>query len=121
MPIIHQTCLKHNNAFVRKTAIETLVSFPQQTETSALKALYKLETKQNKIAILTVLRKIGSRNDIQFLKEIVLSEDIDLAKEAMITLLKIAPDMITWKEQLFVQKNKVTKFTLHALDELAYQ
>lgn len=121
LPIIHQTCLKHNNAIVRKTAIETLVSFLKQTETSALKALYKLETKQNKIAILTVLRKIGSRNDIQFLKEIVLSEDIDLAKEAMITLLKIAPDMIMWKEQLFVQKNKVTKFTLHALDELAYQ
>lgn len=122
LPIIHQSCLNHNNAIVRKTAIETLVSFhPKQIDISALKTLYKLETKKNKIAILTVLQKIGSKEDIEFLKGIVLTEDIDIAKEAMTTLLKIEPSMITWNEQLFIQKNKVMHCTLHALDELAYQ
>ncbi|WP_298298686.1 hypothetical protein [Hydrotalea sp.] len=121
LPTIILKCLQHPNPTIRKTAIETMVAFPQKSETTILKARYSLETKQNKIVLLTAIKKIGSRHDTQFLKNIVLAEDIDLAREAMVTLLTITPEMKTWNEQILIQKSKVTKCTLHAIDALAYQ
>lgn len=121
IPIIVQNCLYHNNSMIRKTAIESLIFFPEHINTLSLRKIYPTEIIQNKLSILSVLQKLGGQQDINFLKEIILKEEIDIAKAAMITLLKIAPEMINWKEHLLIQKNKVTQYTLHALDEIAFQ